>query len=108
MKFNSPSIYGCTQAPKGFKAPKNTLLTYNHKKKRLYVHLLDYPLQNFVLKDYKGKVKYAQFLHDGSEIQMKEPYGHAFDFEMGEKDVNLALPVVKPNVEIPVIELVLH
>ncbi len=108
MKFNSPSIYGCTQAPKSYKVPQNTLLTYNKKKHRLYVHLLDYPLQNFVLEDYKGKVKYAQFLHDGSEIQMKEPYGHAFDFEMGEKDVNLALPVVKPNMEIPVIELILH
>ena len=108
MKFNGRSIYGCTQAPTEFEVPPNTLLTYNEKTNRLYVHLLDYPLQNFVLKGYKGKVKYAQFLHDGSEIQVKKPYGHAFDFDMGDKDMNLSLPVNKPNIEIPVIELILE
>jgi hypothetical protein len=29
MRFNSRSIYGCTQAPGPFKAPANCLLTYN-------------------------------------------------------------------------------
>ncbi|UOY04917.1 alpha-L-fucosidase [Muricauda sp. SCSIO 64092] len=108
MKFNSRSIYGCTQAPNEFKAPPNTLLTYNRKTNRLYVHLLDYPLQNFVMKGMKDKIKYAQFLHDASEIKISKPYGHAFDFKMGANDVNLSLPVIKPDMEIPVIELILH
>ena len=65
MKFNGRAIYGCTQAPEEFKAPAHTLLTYNEENNRLYVHLVDYPLQNFVLKGVKGKIKYAQFLHVG-------------------------------------------
>ena len=107
MKYNSRSIYGCTQAPEEFKAPDNTLLTYNPDKNRLYIHLLDYPLKNFLLEDYKDKIKYAQFLHDASELQMSEPYGHWVEQETGENDVNLILPVNKPKVEIPVIEVFL-
>jgi len=108
MKFNSRSIYGCTQAPVEFKVPENSILTYNPKTKRLYIHLLEYPLQNFNLPDYKGKVKYAQFLHDGSEIKITAKEGHWIKEEENPNDLNLSLPVVKPNVEIPVIELILN
>jgi len=107
MKYNSRSIYGCTQAPEEFEAPDNTLLTYNPDKNRLYIHLLDYPLKNFLLPGYKDKIKYAQFLHDASELQMSEPHGHWIEQETGENDVNLILPVNKPNVEVPVIEIFL-
>ena len=107
MKFNSRSIYGCTQAPEEFTVPDNTLLTFNPETKRLYIHLLDYPLQNFLLRDYADKIKYAQFLHDASEIKMGKPRGHWIKQETGENDINLLLPVNKPNVEIPVIELFL-
>jgi len=107
MKYNDRSIYNCTQAPEEFVAPPNTLLTYNPELNRLYVHLLDYPMKNFLLPDFKDKVKYAQFLHDASEIRISEPYGHWIEQETGENDINLILPVNKPNVEIPVIELYL-
>ncbi|MCD6355426.1 MAG: alpha-L-fucosidase [Prolixibacteraceae bacterium] len=107
MKYNSRSIYGCTQAPDEFAVPDNTLLTYNPKTNRLYVHLLDYPLKNFLLKGYKDKIKYAQFLHDASELKITAPHGYWIKQETGENDVNLSLPVTKPNVEIPVIELFL-
>ena len=107
MKYNDRSIYGCTQAPDEFIAPENTLLTYNPITNRLYVHLLDYPLKNFLMRDYGDKVKYAQFLHDASEIKIAKPSGHWIRQETGENDVNLLLPVNKPNVEIPVIELFL-
>jgi alpha-L-fucosidase len=60
-----------------------------------------------LLEDYKDKIKYAQFLHDASELQMSEPYGHWVEQETGENDVNLILPVNKPKVEIPVIEVFL-
>ena len=99
MQVNSRSIYGCTEAPAEFKRPDNSLLTYNPTTKRLYVHLLDYPLQRFELPGMKGKVKYAQLLNDGSEIKM-----HGTD----KGDLALDLPVRKPDVEIPVIELVLQ
>lgn len=108
MKFNSRSIYGCTQAPEEFKLPEHSILTYNPEANRLYIHLLDYPLQNFRLPGYKGRVKYAQFLHDASEIQITAPYGHHMQGSIAtEDDLNLRLPVNKPNVEIPVIELFL-
>jgi alpha-L-fucosidase len=97
MKYNSRSIYGCTQAPESYIAPDNTLLTFNTLTRRLYLHLLDYPLQTMVIKGFGDKVKYAQFLHDASEIKM----------EKEDEDLRLILPVRKPNVEIPVIELFL-
>jgi alpha-L-fucosidase len=108
MKVNSRSIYGCTQAPEEFEIPDNCLLTYNPDTKRLYIHLLDYPLQNFRLPGYRGKVKYAQFLHDASEIRITEPHGYWIEQEVGKDDINLSLPVIKPNVEIPVIEVFLE
>ena len=107
MKLNNRSVYGCTQAPDEFKAPENSLLTYNPKTNRLYIHLLDYPLQNFNLPDYAGKIKYAQFLHDASEIKITARYGHGMKEGENPTDINLSLPVTKPNVEIPVIELIL-
>jgi len=109
MQVNSRSIYGCTQAPDQYARPDNSLLTYNAATKRLYVHLLDYPLQNFTLPGYKGKVKYAQFLHDGSEIKITAPSGHhSTGKNLGDNDINLSLPVIKPDTEIPVIELILN
>jgi alpha-L-fucosidase len=109
MEFNNRSIYGCTQAPEEFEVPDHSLLTYNPETNRLYIHLLDYPITNFRLPGYKGKVKYAQFLHDASEINITAPYGHHMQGSIAtENDLNLRLPVNKPNVEIPVIEIFLN
>ncbi len=69
--------------------------------------MLDYPLQNFLLQGFGDKVKYAQFLHDASEIKISKPRGHWIKQELGENDINLSLPVNKPKVEIPVIEVYL-
>lgn len=108
MKYNSRSIYGCTEAPEEFTAPEQSLMTYNPGTKRLYIHLLNYPLQRYTLKGFGGKVKYAQFLHDGSEIKFGESKGNVtYQEKKAEEDIILLLPVVKPNTEIPVIELIL-
>jgi alpha-L-fucosidase len=110
MKYNGRSIYGCTQAPDEYKAPDNTILTYNPTTNRLYIHLIDYPLNFLTLRGMKGKVKYAQFLHDMSEIKVTGTYGYIPLANNGltEQDMNLLLPVNKPNVEIPVIEIILN
>jgi alpha-L-fucosidase len=109
MKFNSRSIYGCTQAPDEFEAPEHSILTYNPETNRLYIHLIDYPITNYRLPGMKGKVKYAQFLHDASELLITEPYGHHRQGDIAtEDDLNLRLPVNKPDTEIPVIELILY
>jgi alpha-L-fucosidase len=101
MKFNNRSIYGCTEAPSEFTAPANTLLTYNPVTKRLYVHLLSYPMGSMTLANMAGKVKYVQFLHDASEIKF------SVGSDESKNDVNLQLPVQKPPTEIPVLEIYL-
>lgn len=107
MKYNSRSIYGCTEAPETFIKPANTLLTLNPVTNRLYIHLLDYPLQSLKLPGYLGKVKYVQFLHDASEIKFSKSGGRSGSPET-ENDLVLNLPVIKPPIEIPVIEVVLN
>ena len=109
MKYNSRSIYGCTQAEEGWEAPRGCCLTQSQDGKRLYIHLLEYPFAYLELRGMAGKVKYAQFLHDYSEVQMIEgdvPYMNT-SISYGEKLLLLKLPPVKPNVIVPVIELIL-
>jgi alpha-L-fucosidase len=101
MKFNNRSIYGCTEAPAEFTAPSNSLLTYNPVTKRLYVHLLVYPMGRLSLPNMADKVKYVQFLHDASEIRFSTGRGDA------KNDLTLQLPVQKPPIEIPVLEIYL-
>jgi alpha-L-fucosidase len=100
MKFNNRSIYNCTEAPSGFIAPANTLLTYNPDTKILYVHLLAYPLGTVILPNMADKVKYIQFLHDASEIRFNTS-------DESPNDLVLSLPVTKPDVIIPVLEVYL-
>ncbi|HOQ61026.1 MAG TPA: alpha-L-fucosidase [Vicinamibacterales bacterium] len=105
---NGRSIYGATQAPPEFKAPPNTLLTYNPATKRLYVHVLAWPMGDIVLEGYAGKVAYAQLLHDASEVRLSERRATIWMDEAGKTgDLVMRLPMLKPDVEIPVVELVL-
>jgi alpha-L-fucosidase len=109
MKFNSRSIYGCTMAEPEFVAPRGCRLTQSEDGKRLYVHLIEYPYSFLELPGFAGKVDYAQFLHDGSEIKMREG-GTGYLGEGQTKDearLVLSLPPVKPNMIVPVIELFL-
>jgi alpha-L-fucosidase len=101
MKFNNRSVYGCTEAPAGFTAPANSLLTYNPVTKRLYVHLLSYPMGNLTLPNTADKIKYIQFLHDASEIRFR------VGRDESKNDITLQLPVQKPQTEIPVLEIYL-
>ena len=110
MKYNSRSIYGCTMAEPEFTAPAGTVLTQSFDGKRLYIHLLSYPFFSFGMENMEGKIKYAQFLHDGSEIHYTdgappEVAGQrpAFQKEM----VYFRLPTVQPDSLVPVIELIL-
>lgn len=108
IKYNGRSIYECTQAPEEYKAPANTLLTYNPKTKRLYIHLIGWPMGQITLQGFAGKIKYAQFLHDASEIKMVPKKDASGEIDPAKSDcVVLSLPMVKPNVEIPVIELMM-
>lgn len=109
MKYNSRSIYGCTMAEPEFKAPRGTRLTQSEDGKRLYVHLVEYPFQFVELRGMAGKVDYAQFLHDGSELLMREgDPGHISEAQTKADDLLvITIPATKPDVEVPVIELFL-
>ena len=109
MKYNSRSIYGCTMAEPEFTAPFGCRLTQSVDGSRLYIHLFDYPYKFLELPGYAGKVDYAQFLHEASELKMREKNpGHFGDGQSASDDLLvISLPEVKPNVIVPVIELFL-
>lgn len=110
MKLHSRSIYGCTQAPSELRTPKSCLMTYNPAGKRLYIHVLEWPFKSLYLTGFKGKVKYAQLLNDGSEVHFwtQTQQGNHTTETTKENDVILSLPVERPNVDVPVIELFLE
>jgi alpha-L-fucosidase len=61
-----------------------------------------------VLEGHADRVKYAQLLHDASEVRMstrKSTTWISEDARAG--DLVLRLPILKPDVEIPVVELML-
>ncbi len=108
MKRHSRSIYGCTQAPEEFQAPKDCRLTYNPATKRLYVHVFAWPFVHLFLDGFKGRVEYAQLLNDASEIKFDDMSAWQSELNTQQKDTLLLnLPVKKPNVTVPVIELFL-
>jgi alpha-L-fucosidase len=100
MKLHADSIYGCTQSE--FETPQDCRLT--QKDKKVYVHVFAWPFKRLHLKGLGGKVAYAQLLHDGSEVGMNDsPQRQREDDAV----LVLTLPVKKPDVVVPVIELTL-
>ena len=111
MKYNSRSIYGCTMAEPDIlpSLPQDCRFTQSVDGKRLYLHLFAWPFKHVQLNGLAGRVEYAQLLHDGSEIQFTEGELKHFGVGLpkGEKLLVLELPVVKPDVTVPVIEIFL-
>jgi alpha-L-fucosidase len=112
MKRHGRAIYGCGPAPEGFRAPKDCRLTYDPETKRLYVHVFAWPIQHLHLEGMAGKVAYAQLLSDASEIRMIEggPTDVAGAVEQRSQGglLTLQLPVQRPPVTVPVVELYLR
>lgn len=108
MKRHSRSIYGCTAAPDEFVTPEDCRLTYNAEKNRLYIHLFAWPFRHLHLDGFAERVEYAQLLNDASEVRFHKPRGgHTGDSSLDTQTLTLELPVVKPNVAVPVVELFL-
>lgn len=108
MHHHERSIRGCGPAPADLVVPPDTRLTYNEKTHRLYLHFLHWPFKHVHLHGLAGKVTYAQFLHDASEVQIRSAGTeiHAGLNATSPADaVTLELPTVKPPVEVPVIEI---
>ncbi len=110
MKYNSRSIYGCTMAEPEFTAPRGCRLTQSDDGKRLYIHLMEYPFAYLEMHNLAGKIDYAQFLHDASEILYTEGSSGHFCTEgqtVADDLVAFKIPPVKPPVTVPVIEVFL-
>ncbi len=111
MRRHGRAIYGCGRAPADPAPPAGCLLTHNSKTRRLYTHVFAWPFRQLHLEGLAGKVAYAQLLHDGSELKMSEQGSghHVGPVDPGAQAglLTLELPVAKPKVTVPVIELFL-
>ncbi|MEI7832651.1 MAG: alpha-L-fucosidase [bacterium] len=106
MRRHSRSIYGCTQAPAGFVTPQDCRLTYNPTTNRMYVHLFAWPYEHLYLDGFAGKVEYAQFLNDASEVQFNDHSKRTVHpDEVSHNTIDLRLPIHPPSETVPVIEL---
>lgn len=104
LRLHGRAIYGAGRSE--FVPPDGC--RYTQKGNRLYVHIFNWPNQYLLLDGLRGKVKYAQLLNDASEVQW--PADDADTHFMppgGETTLTLLLPVKKPDVVVPVIELML-
>ncbi len=111
MHYNSRSIYGCGPAPEGMVAPPDCRYTYNPETNRLYLHIMAWPFKAIHLPGLDGKVQYAQFLHDASEVRFnssRQQEHSNLTEKTAEGDLTIRIPVNKPDVEIPVVELFLQ
>ncbi|MGC9396587.1 MAG: alpha-L-fucosidase [Anaerolineae bacterium] len=104
MALHGEAIYGCTQSD--YSAPRDCRLTQNGDK--LYIHVYAWPFKHLVVPELAGKVSYARFLHDGSEVALKPEDWSAGQLQIGDDVLVLELPVKQPDVVVPVIELTLR
>ncbi len=107
MRLHSRSIYSCTASD--FTPPPDCRYTQNGN--RLYLHLFSWPYKHVHLPGLAGKIEYAQLLNDGSEIKLRKPdpedgvHTSVMKSEVGVQI--LELPILKPEVIVPVIEMFL-
>lgn len=108
MKLHQRSIYGCSQSE--FQAPADVRFTQNYETKRLYAHIFNWPFKHLHLPGMAEHVEYAQLLNDASEVLFtsEPPAVHGnMTIDASPGTVTLNLPVIKPDVIVPVVELFL-
>ncbi len=103
MATHNDAIYGCNQSD--YQAPQDCRLTQNGNK--IYVHFYAWPFRMLSLPGLAGKVEYARFLHDGSEVRIEAPAWETDQLQIRPEDLILWLPVKQPDVIVPVVELTL-
>ena len=109
MDQHARSVYGA--GPATYVPPPDT--RYTQRGDRLYLHLFAWPFRHVHLQGLGGRVQFAQFLHDGSEIpaEVIDPGAQAQNTTMsglGPDVLTLTLPVRQPDVAVPVVELFLE
>lgn len=109
IRLHGRSVYGAGRSE--FQPPPDC--RYTRRGDRLYLHVFGWPFRHLHLAGLAGRVEYAQFLHDGSEVGMEviEPAAQAQNTTLGgmpENTLTLRLPVQRPDVAVPVVELFLN
>jgi alpha-L-fucosidase len=107
-RLHGRSIYGA--GPSDLTPPPDA--RYTRRGDCLYLHLFAWPLQHVHLPGLAGLVDYAQLLNDGSEVGLISlpPGTQAGTIHPGgqpEGTLTLMLPVQRPDVAVPVVELFL-
>lgn len=107
MRQHERSVRGA--GPSAYTPPPDC--RYTQRGDRLYLHLLAWPMRHVHLPGLAGKVEYAQFLHDASEVHLLAPADNPHNTDVVGMDagtLTLELPVQRPDVALPVIELFLR
>jgi len=104
MELHAESIYGCTQSD--YPTPQDCRLT--QKGNKLYVHIFAWPFKVLLLEGLAGRVLYARFLHDGSELHINASDWELRQLHVSDTTLVLSLPIKKPDVIVPVIELTIR
>ena len=109
MHHHRRAVHGA--GPSAFTAPSG--VTYTQRGDRLYACLFDWPFGLLHLPDLAGRVRFARLLHDGSELRMREipQTQQAFNLNPAAPPpgtLTLTLPTRKPDVALPVVELLLE
>ncbi len=108
MRLHAPAVYGC--GPAEYTPPSGVV--YTRRGDRLYAHFFDWPFGLVHLPGLAGRVAFARLLHDGSEILFREISPDQAHFNLTPAGppagtLTLTLPVQRPQVAVPVVELVL-
>jgi len=109
MRTHSRSVYGCGAS--AHTPPPDC--RYTQRGDRLYLHLFAWPLSQVHLAGLAGRVRYAQFLHDASEVVTHVvDHGQTADTTrmagLAPGTLTIDLPIQRPDVAVPVIELFLE
>ena len=109
MRRHGRSIYGCTQAPPELVCPTDCRLTYNPDTRRAYIHVFAWPVVELHLTGFDGRIEYAQLLNDASQVKVEARPAWQADHggDPSGTRTTLRLPVQKPDVTVPVIEVFL-
>lgn len=109
IRRHGDAVYGC--GPASFAPPADC--RYTAKGDRLFLHVFSWPFGHIHLSGLGGRVEFARFVHDRSELQWEEidPSQTANTIRMGglpADTVTLKVPVRRPDVLVPVVELFLR
>ena len=107
MRLHKQSILGCQSSQ--YQAPADC--RYTQAGNKLYLHLFSYPYRHLHLKEIADQVSFVRLLNDGSEIHYRgfdpDEVITSTEAEIAPNDLVVTLPVLKPDVLVPVLEITL-